>query len=178
MATNQKGAFLPTTQVWDPGNIENIEASKSLKELLVRMYQNLGAMATMVNYKDTGIYPTEEFVCGQVYFKDPNLDSSTSKTPKLRQVYRKVFIFGDLPNTATKTMAHGIDLGARLMFTRIYGTAKDPVTDRFIPLPFVSPGALAGAIELWVNGANIELTTGSDRTAFTETYIVLEYLKF
>ena len=181
-----KGLFIPTTQVWDTSEIYSTKGiSEDLRELLVRMYLNLNNMAMAVNYKDTGIYHTDEFVCGQTFFPNPTYDSSSTTTPKLRQVWRKVFRWQDavtgadraLPNTNTQTQPHGIVLTSDLFFTRIYGTSFNPVGQQWIPLPFVSPGALGGAIELWVDGANIKIITGSDRTAFTKTVIVLEYIK-
>ena len=149
--------------------------SPEFKELLVRLYQNIGSISQVINNKDTGVYNTSEFLCGQIFF--PNLNPIAGQPNEFRQVYRKVINFGTLPNTATKTMAHGIAITPGLFFTRIYGTTKDPVANRWLPLPFTSPGALASAIELWIDGANITVITGSDRTAYTQTYIVLEYLK-
>lgn len=187
VATNQKGAYLPTSQVWDVGNIENVDASASLKELLVRMYQNLGAMATMVNYKDTGIYPLDEFVCGQVYFKDPLLDSSTSKTPKLRQVYRKVINFGPLPvrvapaTSANISIAHniaGIDVNTR--FTRIYGCSSSKATTTYVPIPYAWPNDAKESIALFASATDVTIVTGDTGTwaGYDDTFVVIEYLKF
>jgi len=181
-----KGLFIPTTQVWDTSEIYQAEGvSEDLKELLVRMYQNLNNMAMAVNNKDTGIYPTDEFVCGQTFFPNPAYDSSTATTPKLRQVWRKVFRWVDvatgldraLPNNGMQTQPHGIALTTDLFFTRIYATSYNPAGQFWIPIPFTSPGALAGGIELWIDNANIKIITGSDRTAFTKTVVVLEYIK-
>lgn len=176
MARQDVGSFIPTTQVWDVSELYSTEVtSPKFKELLIRLYQQVGNIAMAINGKDTGIYDTSEFVCGQTFFPNPN--PIAGQPNKERQVYRKVISFGTLPNTATKTVAHDIALSPGLFFTRIYGTAADPLTNKYIPLPFTSPGALGGAIELWVDGANVKIITGSDRTAFTITYVVLEYLK-
>jgi hypothetical protein len=43
-------------------------------------------------------------------------------------------------------------------------------------LPYASPTD-ADNIELSVDVTNVSITTGSDRTGFTTTYIVLEYIK-
>lgn len=145
------------------------------------MYQNLGNMATMINYKDTGIYPTEEFVCGQMYFKDPSLDSSTSKTPKLRNVYRKVINFGALPAAgATVTKAHGITIDANFILTRLYGAATDPVALKSIPLPYVSGSAPTTSVGLSLDATNLIAISSPPKgwATYNKTYIVIEYLKF
>ena len=171
------GSFVPTTQVWDVSEIYNTDvASPAFKELLVRLYQNLNLMALALNTKDTGIYPTSEFINSQVWFPDPTLTSASSTTPTFRQVFRKVINFGALPNTATKTVAHNLTMTATTTLTRLYGAATDPVNLRYIPLPYASP-VLANNIELSCDNTNVSVTTGSNRTAFSVCYIVIEYIK-
>ena len=172
------GSFLATTQVWDVGEIYSAEGiSPDLKELLVRLYQNLNNQSLSVNTRDAGFYDTSEFVNGQLFFPNPALNSSSTTTPTQRQVFRKVLNFGSLPDTAVKTVAHGITVNDGFTFTRIYGAATDPTGHNYIPLPYASP-TLMNNIELKTDGTNVTITTGSNRTAFTTTYVVLEYLKF
>jgi hypothetical protein len=179
------GAFIPTTSVWDVSQLYETDVSKpEFKELLVRLFQNMNNMAMSVNGKDAGIYHTDEFVNGQVFFPNPSLNSSTSTNPEQRQVYRKVINFGALPNNANKPMAHGIELqvlpsvtpNPGFTFTRIYGAASDPTNGLYIPLPYAS--SVAGKIiELYADVTNINVTTASNMTAYATCYIVLEYLK-
>ena len=160
------GSFVPTTDIFDLDDP---------KELLVQLRQVVNDMALVLNTKDTGIYPEIEFVNGQLWF--PNTVPLSGKTPGLqRQIYRKVINFGALPNTATKSVAHGITLTSTATFTRIYGTANDLVAPLYIPLPFASP-TLADNISVTVDGTNVNVTTGNDRTNFTVCYIVLEYIQ-
>lgn len=173
---NNYGAYVPTTNVWDPSEIYSTEVtSPAFKELLVRLYQNLNTMALVTNVKDSAMYVTQEFVTSGQYFANPNLNSTTAQAPSLRGVFRKVINFGALPNTATKSVAHGIAPTASYTFTRIYGCATTPSTS-YIPLPYASP-VLVDNIELWADGTNVNVKTGSNRTAYTVTYIVLEYIK-
>ena len=86
--SSKKGIFLGTTQIWDVNDVKNADASDSLKELLIRMYQNLGNMATAINAKESAVYDTQEFVTGKVYFSNPNLSSKTVQSPRQRQVIR------------------------------------------------------------------------------------------
>lgn len=173
---NNYGAFLQTTNVWDPTEIYSTDVtSPAFKELLVRLYQNLNKMALITNVKDTGMYVDSEFVTGSQYFVNPSLNSTTAQHPTLRPVFRKVINFGALPNTATKSVAHGIAPTASFSFTRIYGCATNPSTS-YIPLPYAS-SVLASNIELNADATNVNVITGSNRTAYTITYIILEYIK-
>lgn len=174
---NNTGSFVPTTNVWDVNQIYSTEVtSPEFKELLVRLYQNLNNIANVLNVKDTGAYNTFELINGQQFFPDPALNSSTDGYPIFRQVYRKVINFGALPITAAKSVPHYIDITGATTFTRIYGAASDQIGEVYIPLPFASP-TLANNIELYVDATNVVVTTGSNRSAFTTTYIILEYLQ-
>ena len=121
------------------------------------------------------MYVDSEFVTSGQYFSSPALSSATPQNPALRGVFRKVINFGALPNTGIKSVAHNIDPTASFSFTRIYGCSTNPSTS-YIPLPYASP-TLANNIELNADATNVNVTTGSDRTAYTITYIVLEYIK-
>jgi hypothetical protein len=177
MASEQRpsGLFIPTTNVWDVSPINNAAGlSPDLKELLVRLYQNINNISLAINLKDTGYYDQQQFVNGQKYFPNPALTSSSSQTPVYRPVTRKVINFGALPNAASKSVAHGLTVTADWSFTRIYGTATNPSTS-FIPIPFASP-TLNQIIKLEVDATNVIITTAIDQTAYTICYVVLEYL--
>ncbi len=175
---DQYGAFLQTTQVWDVADIEEVDVnSREFKELLVRLHQQINDIANVVNIKDTGRYDTAEFVNGQVYFSNPDLNSGTVQAPEDRQVIRKVIYYDQaLPNTGTVVIPHDITCTAVTTFTRIYGVANDTVGLNYLPLPYASP-TLANNIELKVDGTNVTIITGSNRANFDKTYIVLEFIQ-
>jgi hypothetical protein len=176
---DQYGAFLQTTQMWDVAQIEQVEVnSKEFKELIVRMHQQINNIVNVLNIKDTGKYVTDEFVNGQVFFSNPALSSATAQVPEDRQVLRKVIYYDTaLPNNAaTPGIPHGITCTSQTTFTRIYGVANDTTGKNYIPLPYASP-TLANNIELKVDATNVTIITGSNRTNFTITYIVLEFLQ-
>ena len=179
MNSNQKGAFIPMSQVWDVSDVYNVNGmSEDLRELLVRMYQNLNTMAMVINKKDIGLYPTEEFVCGRMYYPKPGLTSSSSQTPKLRQVTRKVINWNNpLPNATTGTKAHGITFDANTVPTNLYATSYDPSAKKTISLPWVAD--TGDNISLWLDATNVNIKTfTTNRSNFTVTNIVIEYLKF
>jgi hypothetical protein len=187
MAGTNYGAYIPTSNVWDVGEVQQSNISPELKELLVRMYQNLNLMSTSINTRDAGIYGTNEFINGQTFFPNALVSSRSYSSPNRRQVYRKVINFGALPNTATKNVRHGIGdpiagCNAGFTFTRIYGCASNTAGLLYIPLPYASSVDIAHNIELHVSGAAapndfVTVITGADYSAYTTCYIVLEYLK-
>jgi len=161
------GFFLPTTYLFD---------DRSNEELISDLYRNVNSIILAVNAKDTGIYELTEFVNGQCFFSNPSLSSTSAETPTPRQVFRKVINFGALPNTTSKSVAHSIAPDSNFTFTRIYATASDTSGISYLPIPYAS-GTTANIIELSVDGTNVVITTGSDRTAYTVCYVVLEYIK-
>lgn len=172
------GAFVPTSNVWDPNEIYTADDSiPALKELFVRLYQNLNNISLLLNIKDTGYYALDEFVNSQYFFPDPILNSSTPNKPVLRQVYRTVVDFGALPNAATKSVAHNIPINEAFSATRIYGASTKPTAPiSWIPLPYAS--TVNDNIELFVDSTNVNVRTLSNWSAWTKTYIIIEYLKF
>jgi hypothetical protein len=177
MPGNDIGLYIPTTNVWDTNQIQSLQdESPQLKELLVRLYQNLNRMALAVNLKESGLFDLNEFVTGEQWFPNPvNADPSLFSIG--RPIYRTVINFGALPNTGSKSVAHNITCYTQTSFTRIYGCATKPTTAfSYIPLPFASP-VLAENIKIEVDATNVVITTGSDRTAYTTSYVILEYLQ-
>jgi hypothetical protein len=171
-----KGAYLPTTQIWDIGE-------KSSKDVLVKMYQDLSDMATMINNKETALFPRGEFLNGKRYFPDPALTSSSDKSPKMRQGYITSLLWKDstgvttLPNAAIRKMAHGVTCTASTVITNIWAGSTDPVAKKYIKLPFVADAG--DDIAIWADGTDVYIDTrATDRTNFTVTMVFMEYIKF
>jgi hypothetical protein len=177
MGFRDSGSQIQQTQVWDLNDIEDSELNGPLKELFIRLYQNLNGMAMAINGKDTGIYHTDEFVTGKVYPSDPTLTSASTTTPIQRPVYRKVIDFGALPNAGTKTIAHGLTVNSGTTWIQVTGCATDPVGLVGVNIPYSSDTA-NDSIELWVDNTNVNITTASDWSAYTRCYILVEWLKF
>lgn len=173
------GAFLPTTDVFDRTLVDAMDLdSPEFKDFLVRLYQTTNNIALAVNIKDTGYYVDTEFVCGQIWYPNKSLSSTTAQAPEYRQVFRKVIIFGALPNASAKTVAHGIAPTDAFQFTRIYATASDTTGHTYLPIPYASQAAATSSIELSVDATNITIDTGAvDRTAYDTCDVVCEYIK-
>lgn len=171
------GSFVPNTFIFDVSQLYATDVSKpEFKELLVRLYQNISLMCNVVNIKDTGMYLTQELVNSQLWFQNPSLNSNTPQVPEYRQVYRTVINYGPLPNTAETSQPHNLTISNQYTFTRIYGAASDTTGLNYIPLPYASP-VLAENISLRVDATNVYIKTGSNRSNFNISYVVLEYIK-
>lgn len=171
---SNQGSFSPTTFILDVENIYRTEVNTpEFKELLVRLYQNLFLMATILNTKHSALYPLQEFCNGQAYFP---LVGSSQQTNQYRQVFRTTIDFGALPNATSIARPHNIDIRTSFRFTRIYGASSDPLNMAYIPLPYASSNGTDN-IQVDVDVTNVTLTTTKNWSSYTTTYLVLEYVK-
>jgi hypothetical protein len=172
MADQQQntGQFIPTTQIWDIGQLYEVDVnSEDFKELLVRLYQNVNRIALALNTKETGYYLQEEFVSSNAYFHP-----TSNSQDDLRPSFKKAVNIGALA-LGVNTKAHGLTIESSWTFTHIWGTASNPATYTFYPLPWASAVG-ATNIELKVDVNNIVITNNSGLT-FSSCMVVLEYLK-
>jgi hypothetical protein len=175
------GLTVPTTNVWDVNEIQQVDVnSPEFKELLIRLYQNLNLISTVLNLKDSAYYDTHEFVTGQSFFPNPTLNSTSTTVATYRPTYRLVVNFGALPNAGASPITqglHGLNINSGFTFTRIYGAASDTTGFKYIPIPYASASG-ADDIQLDVNATNVVITTASNRSNFNVCYVVLEFMKF
>jgi len=88
-----------------------------------------------------------------------------------KMIYEKTVAIGALPNAASKSVAHNIVTIDRVidMFGRAYNGTID------VPLPFAATVS-ASTMQINRNGANLDIITGIDRSAFAG-HITLRYTK-
>lgn len=89
-------------------------------------------------------------------------------------IYKKTISCGALPDAGVKNIAHGISNISRIL--KMDGYAYHPSNQFTIPLQFVSTTAI-NSVVVNASGPNIVITTGIDRSSFTESYITLYYTK-
>ena len=163
--------LLPTSAIVD---VRKVNQPDNLERVLNHLTQILLRNNIATNQKDIGIYSTQEAINGQQFFLGSNVQGEASSD------YRQLVIFGGLPNTGVKQVAIDIPQDSNFKMTRFYAAASDTTNFRYIPLPYASP-VLANNIELEIlpilGVPTIQITTGSNRTNFDVTLVVIEYLK-
>ena len=169
----RSGVYIPTSFATDIEILKNPNATNEvIREVLIRLYQNLDRIQRAINTRESSVYDFQEFFNGQTFPTTSTTSSTGTATNVRRQVYRKMIDFGALPNTALKSVAHGIDITSGFSFTRIYGAASDQAALTFIPIPNANTD-----IQINVDATNINITTSGNLSSYTITYIVIEYLK-
>lgn len=91
-----------------------------------------------------------------------------------RKIYKKTVYTGAMPNASEKSVAHGISNLSRII--KIEGYTYNSGIGYTLPLPMASPTA-ANSMSVGANGVNIVISTGTDRSAYTESYVTLYYTK-
>lgn len=169
------GSFVPSTYILDVARLYQTDVqSDEFKELLVRLYQDINNIILVLNAKDSAYYLTQQFVTSGLMF---NVNNDINN---LRPIYRIVVNCGALPNTTIKSVPHGIsptDFTSAWTFLKIYGAASNTSSFNYIPLPYVSSTSLADNIEIDVDNTNVYITTGANYSAYTQSYIILEFIK-
>lgn len=148
-----------------------IPDDSALAHLKIRQYLN--DIAYSLNRKDSGYFISQSTITGQQFVPTFSTDSGSSTV--YRSVLRKVIDTGTLANTGTTTTAHGITIGSNFSVTKLYGAATNPSAPSWIPIPFAHPTA-ANNISVDVDGTNVNITTGSNRSAYTRSWVVIEYI--
>ena len=89
-------------------------------------------------------------------------------------LYRKTVDCGALPNGTTKMVPHGIlDIG---FCTRVFGTSFNTEGNISLTIPH-SAGNAQSDVALYVQGENIVIYAGMNRSAFNPTRVTIEYTK-
>lgn len=94
-------------------------------------------------------------------------------------VYQKTIAFGALPNTTTKTVAHGITgtdaAGFKVLAIECVGHVTSSGLN--LPVPFAHQTDASSMIELRVDLTNIDIRANSNQSGVNETYVTLLYVK-
>lgn len=161
---NTQSAFLPPNIIIpDDWN----EAKLILTDYLIKAAEAINARE-LAQYQDanvTGGNNISETITGQAWF-------TTGDANKFRYGSRTVVNMGALANAGPTTQPHGIDVTANTVFTHIYGVANNPGV---LSHPLPNGGAVA--VSVAVNATDVIVTTTTDLTAFTECYVVLEWVE-
>jgi len=143
---------------------ENLSDEGVIRSLRTRLED----MAYALNRKIDGRMSSEENLSGKrIYY-----ESLPESVPE-NEVFRKIIVFGSLPDSTTKSVPHEINFTDELQFVDIRGAATNPGVSG-IPVP---QAGSSGTVSLDITGTNLNVTTDTDMTAYTKCFICIEYVK-
>lgn len=129
--------------------------------------EQLRIHATGINFREIGWMLDREIITGKNFI--PGVSSANDQA--FRTVFRKVIIFGVLPNTNTTSVAHGITFDANFTLVDMWASATDPVG--FKAITFAFGGTV---VYLDMDATYVNITTTANYTNYTRCYVVIEYL--
>jgi len=137
-----------------PGNFDLPVDTKEWREIIIKRELTT---KTTVNAKTYGGYAVKE--------------QGTSNTFLGSQTYRIVVSFGALPNAMLKSVVHGINTSyPGFKVVALYGTGNDITGSLYISIPNEN-------ILLTMDATKINITTSTDLSNYTISYVVVEYIK-
>lgn len=89
-----------------------------------------------------------------------------------KSIYRKVIDCGELPNGTEKSVPHGITNLDTII--SINGVAIS--SENTIPLPYIHQ-TTTDIVQILCTPTEVKITTTSDKTAYTKSYVTVEYTK-
>ena len=142
---------------------------------IIKAKQSAGLVANVSSTYSTS--QSDTYSCD--YINDCNsYSTSETFTGKYwidgKPIYKKTIDCGALPNTDTKNVAHNITSFNKII--NIYGYAYASSSQNSVPLPFSSPTNTLNVLVM-AGTTNITILTGTDQSAFNESFITLEYTK-
>lgn len=90
-------------------------------------------------------------------------------------IYKKTIAIGALPNADVKSVPHGITNLHRVL--KLEGYAYNPTDSQFFSFSYASPTSVSISIGVFVQGSDVRVRTGTDRTNCTESYVTIYYTK-
>lgn len=143
--------------------------------LQLRKYLN--DIVISLNVKETGFFVENEIPTGALFI--PTFSTDTSANLEYRPIFRTVVDFGALPNNSTKTVPHGITTTQDYSIIKLQGGSTEPgVSTINSALPIPMDGIPNNErVSLEIDATNVIIKTAMNRTTFTRTFIVIEYIK-
>ena len=86
---------------------------------------------------------------------------------------RVTIVFGGLPNSTTKTVAHHLQVDESFRIINLYLAASDTVDNKYFCLQYFS--IAPGDIVISMDATNIIVTTQSDYTDYNVSYVIVEF---
>ncbi len=130
--------------------------------------EQLRIHAAGINFREIGWMLNQQIITGKSFI--PSTGSASEQN--YRTVFRKVIPFGALPNSTTKSIAHGINVDANFTLVDSWASATDPVGLTAITFAY-DP---TSSVYLNMGATNVNITTTADYSNYTRSFVVIEYL--
>lgn len=139
------------------------------KQILV---EDLREISDAINTREIGWYIEDEVLTGKQCFSNATSAQlqDMGRSNVYRSIFRKVLDFGTLPNTTTKSVAHGITFDANFTLIHLSASATDPTGFTAIPIPTTTAS-------IGMDATNVNIATTANLTNYTRCIVVIEYLK-
>lgn len=139
------------------------------------LVEQLKGISNAINIREIGWLLDEELLTGKAFIPGVNT-LGNSQPQQFRQVLRIVVDFGALPNTGTKSLPHGVIFDANFTLVSISISATDPVNFLAFSLEYWDNTGTS-SITLNMDANNVNVITTSDYSAYTRSFIIIEYLQ-
>ena len=139
---------------------------EELREFLSEQFRRI---SNAVNVREIGWFLNQQLLSGQQFIPGVN------NTQAFRSIFRTVIVFGTLPNATTKSVAHNITVNASFSLINMYLSATDPVNFVGFSLQYWSKAS--ADILLSYSATNIIVTTASDYSAYTTSFVIFEFIQ-
>lgn len=147
-------------------------------EFRTRLIQMINDMCISINAKESGFYSDEITITGSKVLPTYSNQLQGNRSVYTRSVRRKCIFTEALPNSSAKSVAHNIEFPKTSVGWRLWGCASqidgNEDLQGFLQMPYAHPTP-ANCIALYCNRNNVIITTGSDRTNFNFSFVVIEY---
>lgn len=136
------------------------------------LVEQLKRISNGINIREIGWFLDEELLSGKQFISAPGV----TPPQQFRSVFRKVISFGALPAAGTKSVAHGVTFDVNFTVTDMYISATDPVNFLAFSIQYWSKNA-ADSIRLNMDATNVNVAVNADYSAYTRSFVVIEYIK-
>ena len=138
------------------------------------LVEHLKKVSNAINIREIGWFLDEELLSGKGFIPGVNVQGNASPD-QFRQIFRKVINFGALPNSTTKSVAHGINFDSNFTLIQMWASATDPINFIAFPIPYAGAGGNDG-VKLYMDSTNVIISTQTNRAAYTRCFVVIEYM--
>lgn len=124
-------------------------------------------IANAINIRPVGWEIDEEILTGKKFIP-------ITGSQEYRDVFRKTFDVGPLPNATTKNIPHNIsDVNSNFRLLAMWGGATNQTTFFSIPLPYTS--ITNNHVDIKMDATNIIITTNINYSGYNDAVIIIEY---